>query len=156
MFVAIDWTSKLDFAQLVEKTNRVTASPFLLVLIGAVPYTIHTVLTDNGIQFRCPPRYANRPTARYITHMFDMRCHENGIEHHFTKINHPWTNGQVERMNRATKNATVKRFHYEDHRQLSRHLGDFIDAYNFGRRFKTLKELTPYEFVCKQWTIEPE
>ena len=73
MFVAIDWTSKLDFAQLVEKTNRVTASPFLLVLIEAVPYTIHTVLTDNGIQFRYPPRYANRPTARYITHMFDMR-----------------------------------------------------------------------------------
>ena len=62
----------------------------------------------------------------------------------------------IERMNRATKNATVKRFRYEDHRQLSRRLGDFIDAYNFGRRFKTLKELTPYEFVCKQWTIELE
>jgi len=35
-----------------------------------------------------------------------MRCRENGIEHCFTKINHPWTNGQVERMNRTIKNAT--------------------------------------------------
>lgn len=47
-----------------------------------------------GIQFRFPPRYANGPTARYITHMFAMRCRENGIEHRFTKINHPWTNGK--------------------------------------------------------------
>jgi len=42
--------------------------------------------------------------------MFDMRCHENGIEHRLTKIKHPWTNGQVERMNRTIKEATVKRY----------------------------------------------
>ena len=111
LFVAIDRTSKFAFAQLVEKANRVTASAFLVALNEAVPYKIHTVLTDNGIQFRYPPRHANGPTARYMTHMFDMRCRENGIEHRFTKINHPWTNGQVERMNRTIKDATVKRFH---------------------------------------------
>ena len=64
-------------------------------LIAAVPYKIHTVLTDNGVQFTFPPRYADGPTARYTTHMFDMRCRENGIEHRLTKIKHPWTNGQV-------------------------------------------------------------
>jgi transposase len=156
MFVAIDRTSKFTFVQLVEKANRVTASAFLVALIEAVPYRIHTVLTDNGIQFRYPPRYANGPTARYMTHMFDMRCRENGIEHRFTKINHPWTNGQVERMNRTIKDATVKRFHYDDHDQLRKHLQDFINAYNFGRRLKTLKGLTPYEYICKQWTSEPD
>lgn len=156
LFVAIDRTSKFAFVQLVEKATRVTASAFLVALIEAVPYKIYTVLTDNGIQFRFPPRHANGPTARYMTHMFDMRCHENGIEHRFTKINHPWTNGQVERMNRTIKDATVKRFHYDSHDQLRRHLQDFIDAYNFGRRLKTLKGLTPYEFICKRWTSEPD
>jgi len=29
-------------------------------------------------------------------------------------------------------------------------------AYNFARRLKTLKGLTPYEYVCKIWTEEPE
>jgi hypothetical protein len=92
LFVAIDRTSKFAFVQLEEKANRVTASAFLVELIKAVPYKIHTILTDNGIQFRLPPRYANGPTAQYVTHMFDMRCRENGIEHRFTKINHPWVN----------------------------------------------------------------
>lgn len=155
LFVAIDRTSKFAFAQLVKSANRITASAFLVALIAAVPYKIHTILTDIGIQFRYPPRYVDGPTARYITHMFAMRCRENGIEHRFTKPNHPWTNGQVERMNRTIKDATVKRYHYESHDQLRRHLDDFVAAYNFGRRLKTLKGLTPYEFICKAWTAEP-
>jgi len=138
LFVAIDRTSKFAFTQLVEQATRVTASAFLVALVAAVPYKIHTVLTDNGIQFRFAPRYADGPTARYMTHMFDMRCRELGIEHRFTRINHPWTNGQVERMNRTIKEATVQRYHYDDHHQLRRHLDDFVAAYNFGRRLKTL------------------
>ena len=155
LFVAIDRTSKFAFTQLVEQATRVTASAFLMALVAAVPYKIHTILTDNGIQFRFAPRYANGPTARYMTHMFAMRCREHGIEHRFTKINHPWTNGQVERMNRTIKEATVQRYHYDGHEQLRRHLHDFAAAYNFGRRLKTLKGLTPYEFVCKAWQTEP-
>ena len=118
LYVAIDRTSKFAFVQLVKKTGRTSASAFLEALIAAVPYKIHTVLTDNGIQFTFPPRYADGPTARYMTHMFDMRCRENGIEHRLTKIKHPWTNGQVERMNRTIKEATVKRYHYDRHDQL--------------------------------------
>ena len=156
LFVAIDRTSKFAFVQLVESATRVTASAFIEALVAAVPYRIHTVLTDNGIQFRFPPRYARGPTARFMTHMFDMRCTEHGIEHRFTRINHPWTNGQVERMNRTIKDATVKRFHYESHDQLQRHLDDFVAAYNFARRLKRLRGLTPYEFICKAWASEPQ
>lgn len=142
--------------QLVESANRVTASAFLVALIAAVPCKIHTVLTDNGIQFRYAPRYAEGQTARYITHIFATRCRENGIEHRFTRRNHPWTNGQAERMNRTTKEATVKRYHDDSHEQLRRHIDDFVTACNFGRRLKTLKGLTPHEFVCKCWTSEPQ
>jgi hypothetical protein len=38
----------------------------------------------------------------------------------------------------------------------SNHLTDFISAYNYGRRLKTLKGLTPYEIIAKMWTKEPE
>ena len=157
LYVAIDRTSKFAFVQLKDKANRKTASAFLEALIAAVPYKINIVLTDNGIQFTFPPRYKEGgPTATYMTHMFDIRCCENGIEHRLTKIKHPWTNGQVERMNRTIKEATVKRYHYEDHDQLKAHLTDFINAYNYARRLKTLKGLTPYEYICKIWTNQPE
>lgn len=156
LYVAIDRTSKFAFVMLVKKTGRTSASAFLEALIKAVPYKIHTVLTDNGVQFTFPPRYADGPTATYMTHMFDMRCRENGIEHRLTKIKHPWTNGQVERMNRTIKEATVKRYHYDSHQQFKNHLTDFVNAYNYGRRLKTLKGLTPYEYICKIWTNEPK
>jgi hypothetical protein len=29
-------------------------------------------------------------------------------------------------------------------------------AYNFAKRLKTLKGLTPYEYICKIWTNEPD
>ena len=59
-------------------------------------------------------------------------------------------------MNRTIKDATVKRYFYETHEQLRTHLRDFVDAYNFARRLKTLKGLTPYEFVCKASTSQPQ
>lgn len=156
LYVAIDRTSKFAFVQLVECATTRTASDFLEALVAAVPYEIHTVLTDNGIQFADIPKNRNGPTARFRGHPFDRACWRHGIEHRLTKPKHPWTNGQVERMNRTIKEATVKRYHYDSHDQLRRHLGDFVSAYNFARRLKTLRGLTPYEFIYRAWTSEPE
>jgi transposase-like protein len=151
LFVAIDRTSKFVYVELHPKAGKMVAAAFLRNLIATVPYTINIVLTDNGIQFTNHERHLFA-----FKHIFDRVCGEHEIEHRLTKIKHPWTNGQVERMNRTIKDATVKRFHYDDHNQLRDHLANFIRAYNFGRRLKTLKGLTPYEFICKQWTIEPQ
>ena len=156
LFVAIDRTSKFAFAELHEKADRPSAARFLEALIAAVPYRLHTVLTDNGIQFTDLPRNRDGWTARYRVYRFDQICRANGIEHRLTKPNHPWTNGQVERMNRTIKEATVNRYHYETHDQLRQHLADFVTAYNFARRLKTLRGLTPYEAICKAWTTEPQ
>jgi transposase InsO family protein len=114
----------------------------------------NTILTGNGIQFAEQPR--NRNTIYSRPMRFDMTCQANGIEHRLTKPNHPWTNGQVERMNRTIKDATVKRFHYKNHEQLRTHLADFMAAYNFARSLKTLNGLTPYEYICKIWTSAPD
>jgi hypothetical protein len=48
LFVAIDRTSKFAVVELVEKADMQAAAAFLEALVGAVPYRIHTVLTDNG------------------------------------------------------------------------------------------------------------
>ena len=76
--------------------------------------------------------------ARFRGHPFDRSCRRFDIEDRLTKPKHPWTNGQVERMNRTIKDATVKRFHYDTHDQLTSHLTDFVCVYNYARRLKTL------------------
>ena len=58
-------------------------------------------------------------------------------------------------MNRTIKDATVRRYHYDGHKQLRAHLADFVAAYNFGRRLKPLRGLPPYEAICKAWAAEP-
>ncbi|BCH62167.1 hypothetical protein RvVAR0630_pl03090 (plasmid) [Agrobacterium vitis] len=138
LFVAIDRTSKFAFVELYAKAGKMNAAQFLRNLIKAAPFRIHTVFTDNGIQFTNQERYKD---AGY--HIFDRVCDENGIEHRLTKVKHPWTNGQVERMNRTIKDATVKRFYYDDQEQLRTHLQSFSTAYNFARRLKTLKGSHP-------------
>jgi transposase InsO family protein len=158
LIVAIDRTSKFAFVELHEKVARQTAGDFLRRLIATVPYKVHTVLTDNGTHFTTPGNTGSAaPDIKAAldagepvwAHAFEYACAQNDIDHRLTKPKHPWTNGQVERMNRTIKDATVKRYFYETHDQLRDHLRDFVDAYNFARRLKTLKGLTPYEFLCK-------
>jgi IS30 family transposase len=151
LFVAIDRTSKFVFAELHERMTRTIAAAFLRRLIAAVPYRIHTILTDNGIQF------THQPHQKYaFKHVFDRICTAHRIDHRLTKPNHPWTNGQVERMNRSLKDATVHRYHYDTHQQLQEHLDTFILAYNLAKRLKTLGGLTPHEYICQQWQKQPE
>ena len=58
-------------------------------------------------------------------------------------------------MNRTLKEATVRKYHYATHDQLKEHLQNFVDAYNFAKRLKTLKGMTVYEFISMKWTTEP-
>ena len=134
-------------------------------MLEAVPCQVHT---DDGIEFAEQPRNRNNVHSRPMR--FDMISEANGFEHRLTKRNHPWSHedrktirwiafpngGQVERMNRTIKDATVRRFHYDSHDQLRTPLADFLAACNFARRLKTLGGLTPYEYICKIWASEPD
>jgi hypothetical protein len=71
LFMAVDRTSKFAFARLVKKATGAAAQAFLDELVAAVPYQIHTVLTDNGIQYADLPKNRDGPTARWRGHPFD-------------------------------------------------------------------------------------
>jgi hypothetical protein len=70
--VAIDRTSKFAVAQLVDKANRKKTSEFLKAVLEAVPYKVHTILTDNGIQFCEQYHYENHNQLRmHLSDFFD-------------------------------------------------------------------------------------
>ena len=150
LFKVIDRTSKLAFAELHSQATQAIAVDFLRRVLVQIPYKVCKLLTDNGIQFRNLPHH-----LKVGRHPVEQLCDEWGIEQRFTKPAHPWTNGQVERMNRMLKEATTKRFHYETTEQLNTHLQTFLQVYNFAKRLRRLKGFTPYEFICAEWKKNP-
>lgn len=59
-------------------------------------------------------------------------------------------------MSRTIKEAAVKRFHYDGHEQLCTRFANFMAANNFVRRLKIISGPTPYEYIAKILTSEPD
>lgn len=164
MSVTIDRVSRFAFVELHERATQRVVKEFLARFIAPVPFRIHTVLTDNGIQSTTPGaggsavpgiRPANARKGRFRSVGLELACARNDIDHRLTKPNQPWTSGQVERISRTLKEAAVRRYHHATHAGLRRHLAFFVDAYNFAKRLTALRGLTPYEHTVKCWTEEP-
>jgi transposase InsO family protein len=153
LYVAVDRVSKYAYAEVHPSANATIAAQFMKNLVFAVPYKIHHILTDNGIQFTY--RLLAKPPKDKI-HPFDAVCQEYNIGHRLTQFRHPWTNGQAERMNRTLKEATVKQYHYDTMTQLKQHLHDFLNAYNYAKKLKSLRFLTPMEKILLEWKNKPK
>jgi transposase InsO family protein len=117
LFVAIDRTSRFAFTELHEKATRRVAADFLPHL-KAVPSKIHIVRTDNRNYFIdlkgeswsvADIKRVLERGASFRAIAFEVACAGNNIDHRLTKPKHPWKNGQVERLNRTIKDATVHR-----------------------------------------------
>ncbi|WP_425266789.1 integrase core domain-containing protein [Ectopseudomonas oleovorans] len=156
MFLAIDRVTKYTHVAFFDAATKKNGAAFLEEVVAVYPYTIHTVLTDNGVAFTEQPRYRNGQTNRFGGHIFDRVCREHGIKHKLTKPYHPWANGQVERMNRTVKEATIKSFHYPDFDALKAHVRAFVTAYNFAKHLKALRWRTPFKTICDAWTRTPD
>jgi hypothetical protein len=155
LFVAIDRTSKFAFARLVESAGKMEAAQVLRELVAAVPYKIHTVLTDNGIQFTTRERdiYGG-------WHIFDRVCDEHGIEHRLTKVTPPLDQraGRADEphaQGRDRQATPLRHPRRPAHDDLRPHL-QLLEAYNHARRLKALRGLTPYESIFRACTKEPE
>ena len=153
LFVAVDRTSKLVFARIYRKAAKLVAAGFLPPLLKAVPYKIHTVLTDNGVQFI---QHVRRTAGGFVAHVFGRVCGENNVEHRLTKPYHPWTNGQAERMVLTIKDAIVRTFHYASIQDLRRHVRDWLLAYNYAKRLRALHFRTPIEALKHISAEKPE
>ena len=81
-------------------------------------------------------------------HPFTSLCQTHSIAHSLTKPYHPWTNGQVERMNKTLKLATVDKYFYKDYDCLQKHLNLFLKAYNNAKHLRSLKGNMPFEVLC--------
>lgn len=150
LFVAIERQTKFVYVEVQENATIKTAEEFLKNLIKYYPFKIHTILTDNGAQFT----HYSKETKK--EHPFNSICRENDIKHRLTKPFTPQTNGLVERFNRTIKEHTIMRYFYEEINQLKEHLAQFVLAYNYAKKLKSLNYMTPYEKLVIIYSQTPE
>lgn len=155
LFVAIDRKTKYVYAELYEKMTTNNAVLFLQNLQAHCCFKITHILTDNGAQFTYN-LLASHLKPKNKTHPFEALCRELGIEHRTTQFRHPWTNGQVEITNKMLKEATIKKYHYENIESLKAHLQTFLLYYNFQKPLKSLKYKNPWQIIEECYNLNPE
>jgi len=100
IFTCIDRVSKLAYVKIVKNKTMTNAKRFLEEVLRFYPYKINYILTDNGLEF-CYNSLKRKPKDK--VHLFVKLCKDNKIQHRTIKFKHPWTNGQVEAINKKIK-----------------------------------------------------
>lgn len=147
IFTAIDRVSKIAYVMFSKTKGIAKGEEFLNKVIQFYPYKINYILTDNGQEFTYKALPKNKKTNK--THPFDLICRKHNIEHRLIKFRSPWTNGMVERFNRKVRDEVFRVKRFETIFDLKEKLIEFINDYNFNKKLKGLKFLTPNEYLTK-------
>jgi transposase-like protein len=141
LFNAIEQASKFVFVQMGSQGGATAAADFLIALIQRNPCRIRRVFTLDAAPFVSPGRESP----------FSRACRKSGIEHCLAADPDPWTRSSGSRMGDMLQDVTFTSEAY-----LVRLLGQFVHAYDFRRRLKTLRGKTPHEFFCQAWSERPD
>lgn len=140
LFNAIEQSSKFVFVQMGSRGDEVGAADFLVTFLRKNPCRVRRVFTLDAAPFVDPRRES--PFAR--------ACREAGIEHCLAPNPDPWTRRSGARIEDMIRDVT-----FDSEAYLARLLDQFVHAYNFRRRLKTLGGRTPHAFLCQAWRDIP-
>ncbi len=157
LYVAIDRTSKFAFVQLVKKTGRTSASTFF-----GKPHRGCTLQDPYGSHRQWDPIHFPA-TLRgwsdseiydaHVRHALQGKRDRTSADQNQASLDQ-WSGRTHEPDNQGSDRQTLSLRRATGSSKITS--ADFIHAYNYGRRLKTLKGLTPYEYICKIWTDDPK
>lgn len=141
----VDTYSSLAFAKLYTSKIAITAADILndrvLPFFAKERIAINAVLTDNGKEYK----------GKEGEHPYELFLALSDIEHRFTKVGTPRTNGFVERFNRTVldeffREAFRKKF-YGSVEELQKDLDKWVNHYNNERPHRGYRNQgrKPYE-----------
>jgi len=142
LFIAIDQASRYAFVRMARSAQAADAVAFLDELARRAPFRIDAVSTKDSEPFAAH----GRPSQ------FARHCVEHGIEHRLVRQLERSLHSQSRRMGQILQTAVT----YDSEVYVSDLLHDFVRAYNYRRRLKTLGGRAPHAFICDAWQREPE
>jgi transposase InsO family protein/transposase-like protein len=107
-----------------------------------VERTIERALATSGLTKHQRPKLLSDNGACYIASDLKVYLKKQGINQVHGKINHPQTQGKIERYHRSMKNV-VKLDHYYCPEKLVEALENFVHYYNYQRYHESLDNVTP-------------
>lgn len=146
---ACDAATSFAWAGLYTDKSALAARDFLTrILSQAHGVNLQAILTDNGKEFTTHWRSKN--------HLFEKTLRNLNIQHRYTKVKHPWTNGFVERLNRTILEefyqVALRKKIYSSLNDLQTDLDYFLVCYNFNRPHQgyKVKGRCPADLFCQQ------
>ncbi|MGP9656296.1 IS481 family transposase [Halomonas sp. AOP35-4E-18] len=148
LYVAIDRATRWVYLEIRSSQSAQDARAFMKQVEEKAPFTIQTVLTDNGKSFtdRFTRAGERQPSGR---HPFDQECQAHGIEHRLIKPGRPQTNGMVERFNGRISDVLATRW-YTSGKDLEQTLKRYAWLYNHHISQKALHHQSPIT-TMKEW-----
>lgn len=139
LYVAIERNTRYLYYEVFSSKDKNSTVLFLNNMISFYPFEVHTVFSDNGLEFR-------NALVR------NLLCSKN-IKHKFTKPYTPRTNGMVERVNRIIDSECVKREQFNTIDELISALENYRNFYNNNRYhsaiYKEMRVKTPKKALEK-------
>jgi transposase InsO family protein len=144
LFVAVDDYSRELYADILPDKTQHSAAAFLEQVLEECPYTIDSIYSDNGKEFK-----------GRNNHAFVSLCHEKSIGQYFTKPKCPQTNGKAERMIKTLMDMWHNKTHFmgRKHRRVA--LNRFVNYYNTVKPHKGINGFTPYELLEEFFYRQP-
>ncbi|MBA2123997.1 hypothetical protein B9J78_03570 [bacterium Unc6] len=152
IFTCIDRVSKLAYVIVVKNKNMKNSKILLEKVLKFYPYKINYILTDNGQEFCYNALPKSKKTKKM--HPFVKVCKDNKIQHRTIKFKHPWTNGQVEAINKKIKQRVLTKYIFSDTLDLENKLIEFTEYYNKEAKLKTLGYRSPKEYLIEKYNIQ--
>jgi len=145
---ACDAATSFAWAKLYTDKSAETACDFLEHLQQVSHgVRIQALLTDNGKEFTT--HWGSKD------HRFERALADRGIQHRYTQVRHPWTNGFAERLNRTILEefyqVALRKKIYRSTKELQLDLNQFLAFYNFNRPHQgyRVKGRCPADLFCQ-------
>lgn len=135
LFIAIDDYSRELYGNILPDKTQLSSTEFLKQVIEECPYSIETIYTDNGSEYRGNPYH----------HTFVKGCLENRIHQQFTQARRPQTNGKAERVIRTIMDMWHQKTQFKSRQHRKQELIRFINYYNTVKPHQGIDNLTPME-----------
>ena len=93
------------------------------------------------------PRIISDNGSQFISYEFKEALRDSGLTHSRTSVNHPQSNGKIERFHGTAKQESLRNMPKFSIEQVKKEFGEWIDFYNTKRLHSAINYVAPFDVI---------